>query len=90
MKQILQSFKDGKTEVAHIPVPKPRSGQLLTQTSASLVSARTERMLVDFGKANWLNKARTDGVLATFFGPRRAITVRAAEGPPTAGCGGRF
>ena len=60
--------------------PKPRSRQLLIQTSASLVSAGTERMLVDFGKANWLNKARqqpdkvrmvldkarTDGVLATY------------------------
>ena len=80
MRQILQSFKDGTTEVAQVPVPKPRSRQLLIQTSASLVSAGTERMLVDFGKANWLNKARqqpdkvrmvldkarTDGVLATY------------------------
>lgn len=58
MKQLLQSLKDGKTEVASIPCPKVNSGQLLIGTSRSLVSAGTERMLVDFGKANFIDKAR--------------------------------
>lgn len=58
MKQILQSLKDGTTQLAEVPIPGARGGQLLIQTSSSLVSAGTERMLVDFGKANLLNKVR--------------------------------
>ena len=58
MKQILQSLKTGATEVAEVPCPLVQRGQLLVRTSRSLVSAGTERMLVDFGKANWLDKAR--------------------------------
>ncbi len=58
MKQILQSLKTGATDIADVPVPKATRGQLLIQTSHTLVSAGTERMLVEFGKANWLDKAR--------------------------------
>lgn len=58
MKQILQSLKTGQTEVAHVPRPALRSGHVLVQTSRSLVSAGTERMLVEFGKAGWIGKAR--------------------------------
>lgn len=58
MKQILQSLKTGATEVAEIPIPGVRRGQLLIQTSKTLVSAGTERMLVEFGKAGWIEKAR--------------------------------
>ena len=58
MKQILQSLKTGATEVAEVPVPGVSRGQLLIATSCTLVSAGTERMLVEFGKAGWLDKAR--------------------------------
>ena len=58
VKQILQSLKTGETEVANIPVPSARRGQLLIKTTHSLVSAGTERMLVEFGKAGWIEKAR--------------------------------
>ncbi len=58
MKQILQSLKTGATEVAELPVPAVKRGQLLIQTSQTLVSAGTERMMVEFGKAGWLEKAR--------------------------------
>ena len=58
MKQILQSFKTGATEVAEVPVPQIRPGQVLIETSHTLVSVGTERMLVAFGKAGWINKAR--------------------------------
>ncbi len=58
MKQILQSLKTGKTVIANIPVPSAKRGQLLIKTSHSLVSAGTERMLVEFGKAGWIEKAR--------------------------------
>ncbi|THB73270.1 MAG: dehydrogenase [Gammaproteobacteria bacterium] len=58
MKQILQSLKTGTTEIADVPCPSTNRGQLLIQSSCSLVSAGTERMLVEFGKAGWLEKAR--------------------------------
>ncbi len=58
MKQILQSLKTGETKIAEVPVPGVGRGQLLIATSTTLVSAGTERMLVEFGKAGWINKAR--------------------------------
>ena len=58
MKQILQSLKTGSTEVAEVPRPAVKHGQLLIRSSHTLVSAGTERMLVEFGKANWIDKAR--------------------------------
>lgn len=58
MKQLLQSLKDGTTSVADVPAPRAGAGQVLVRTSASLVSAGTERMLVAFGKGNLLQKAR--------------------------------
>lgn len=58
MKQILQSLKTGVTEVTEVPVPGVSRGQLLIATSHTLVSAGTERMLVKFGKAGWIDKAR--------------------------------
>ena len=58
MKQILQSLKTGATEVAELPVPSIKRGQLLIETTQTLVSAGTERMLVEFGKAGWFEKAR--------------------------------
>lgn len=58
MKQILQSLKTGSTEVADVPCPAPARGQVLIRTSRTLVSAGTERMLVDFGKAGLVGKAR--------------------------------
>ncbi len=58
MKQILQSLKTGATEVAQVPVPRVSRGSLLIQTSQTLVSAGSERMLVEFGKAGWIEKAR--------------------------------
>lgn len=58
MKQIIQSFKTGETILEQIPAPKVKAGQVLIKTSRSLVSLGTERMLVEFGKANLIQKAR--------------------------------
>lgn len=58
MKQILQSFKTGKTILEEIPVPNVGRGRVLIKTSHSLVSLGTERMLVEFGKASIIEKAR--------------------------------
>ena len=58
MKQVLQNLKTGITEVTDVPCPRAGRGQLLIRSSHTLVSAGTERMLVDFGKAGLIDKAR--------------------------------
>ena len=58
MKQIIQDLKDGKTILEEVPVPAEKSGQVLIETTRSLVSLGTERMLVEFGKANYFQKAK--------------------------------
>ncbi|PML85238.1 bi-domain-containing oxidoreductase [Vibrio breoganii] len=58
MKQILQNISNGETSLADVPCPIFRKDHLLISTSKSLVSAGTERMLIDFGKANFIDKAR--------------------------------
>ncbi|TQP98074.1 zinc-binding dehydrogenase [Vibrio cholerae] len=79
MKQILQDLAKGATTVVFAPAPIVSSGHLLINTTCSLISAGTERMLVDFGKASLVDKARqqpekvkmvlekvqTDGLLTT-------------------------
>ena len=58
MKQLLQNLKSGETYLADVPVPEARDGQVLVRVRASVVSAGTERMLVDFAKSGLLGKAR--------------------------------
>lgn len=58
MRQILQHLKTGRMEVAEVPCPPVGRGQVLIQSRASLISAGTERMLVEFSKANLVQKAR--------------------------------
>ena len=79
MKQILQSLRDGTTRLEDVPAPRAGRGAVLVATTTTLVSAGTERMLIEFGKAGWLSKARqqpdkvkmvlekvrTDGLAAT-------------------------
>ncbi|WP_205848027.1 bi-domain-containing oxidoreductase [Anaerohalosphaera lusitana] len=45
-------------EIAEVPCPQVGAGQVLIQTRASLISAGTERMLVEFSQANLIQKAR--------------------------------
>lgn len=79
MKQIIQDLKNGGTILEEVPVPQVKSGCVLIQTTRTLVSLGTERMLVEFGKANLVDKARqqpdkvkqtldklkTDGIMPT-------------------------
>ena len=59
MKQLLQNVKNGKSTVEDVPVPTPREGQALVKTEASLVSAGTERMVVEFAEKSLVGKARS-------------------------------
>ncbi len=58
MRQVLQDMSNGKTWLVEAPAPQVSSGHLVIRTTQSLISAGTERMLVDFGKASLLSKAR--------------------------------
>jgi len=87
MKQILQNLSDGTTSVVDVPCPNNTNGNILISSRSSLVSAGTERMLVDFGKSNLFNKARqqpdkvqmvlekvkTDGLLSTIDAVRSKL-----------------
>ena len=79
MKHILQNLKTGQTTLTDAPCPATRAGHLIIQTKKSLISAGTERMLVEFSKGGLIAKAKaqpekviqvldkikTDGLLPT-------------------------
>lgn len=87
MKQILQDLGSGQTIVADVPMPQTKARHLLIETQASLISAGTERMLVDFGRSSYLEKARqqpekvkmvlekikTDGLMTTIEAVRSKL-----------------
>jgi len=58
MKQILQDLAKGGSTIVEAPSPQATKNQVVINTSTTLISAGTERMLVDFGKANLIDKAR--------------------------------
>jgi predicted dehydrogenase len=94
MKQVLQNLSTGATEVANVPCPRVGDRQLLIRTTRSLISAGTERMLVDFGKAGLIDKARqqpdrvrqvfekarTDGLMPTIAAVRSKLDQPLAMG----------
>ena len=89
MKQILQDLESGDTVLEDVPCPFIANGGLLIRTSRSLVSSGTERMLVDFGKGNLIQKARsqpdkvqqvlekakTDGIMPTIDAVRNKLST---------------
>jgi len=58
VQQIIQQLRGGETLLVHVAAPRVKPGHLLVQTTRSLISAGTERMLVEFGRAGYLAKAR--------------------------------
>lgn len=87
MKQVLQDLRGGETLVVETPAPLCRPGCLRIGSTVSLVSAGTERTLVDFARGSLiakarqqpqrvrevLQKARTDGVAATLEAVRSKL-----------------
>lgn len=79
MRQVSFSFRTGDIELVELPYPAAAANQLIIGTTMSLMSSGTERMLLSFGKAGWiekirqqpdrfrdvLSKIRTDGLLST-------------------------
>lgn len=99
MKQILQNLKSGQTSLVDVPNPAAQRGSLLIRTRRTLLSVGTERILVDFGRANLIEKARqqpdkvrqvlekikTDGVMPTFQAVRNKLDQPLALGYCNAG-----
>jgi predicted dehydrogenase/threonine dehydrogenase-like Zn-dependent dehydrogenase len=96
MKQILQDLRTGSTSILEAPAPSISKGTLIVKSAASLVSLGTERMLVEFGRASYFQKARqqpekvksvlekavTDGLAAT----AKAVQSKLAEPIPLGYC----
>ena len=96
MKQILQDMSSGDTSIIECPSPNVSKGNLLISTKKSLISAGTERMLVNFGKSSLIDKARqqpekvkmvldkvkTDGVITTYA----AVKSKLAQPIPLGYC----
>jgi hypothetical protein len=85
MQQVVLNIGTGGTQVIEAPVPSLQDGYVLIRTRHTLISAGTERMLIDFGRASMLerarqqpdkvrmvlNKIRTDGVIGSGILQRR-------------------
>jgi predicted dehydrogenase/threonine dehydrogenase-like Zn-dependent dehydrogenase len=96
MKQILQDMANGGTILAAAPAPQASRSHVVIHTSTSLISSGTERMLVGFGKASYLDKARqqpdkvkmvlekvaTDGLMTTI----EAVQSKLAQPLPLGYC----
>jgi hypothetical protein len=99
MKQLLQNISDGNAIVVEVPAPGVGRGEILVRVGASLVSAGTERMVVDFAEKNIvqkafarpdlvrqvLNKASREGILSTFQAVRQRLDSDMALGYSNAG-----
>jgi predicted dehydrogenase/threonine dehydrogenase-like Zn-dependent dehydrogenase len=96
---VVQGLDVAGTELVEVPVPRVRPGCLLIRTRASVVSVGTERMLVEFGRAGLLGKARqqpervrqvlakmrTDGVVPTLTAVRAKLRQAIPLGYSNAG-----
>ena len=58
MLQIFNNFRTGEVELKELPTPKVSEKFVLSHTRCSLISAGTERMLIDFAKSSYLAKAK--------------------------------
>ena len=58
MKQVLQSPRRGELSLTEVPAPACGAGGVLVSTRCSVISAGTERMLLELGKKTLLGKAR--------------------------------
>ena len=99
MKQILQNVKTGAVGVAEVPAPIAQPGFVLVRTAASLISAGTERSTVEAGQKGLvgraieqpalvkkvIDKARSEGVVATFDAVRSKLGSLTALGYSAAG-----
>ncbi len=94
MQQVLLNIGTGSTRLIDAPVPSLQEGHVLIRTRRSLISAGTERMLIDFGRASMFERARqqpdkvkmlfqkmrTDGLMAAMESVRSKLDQPLALG----------
>ena len=80
MKQLIQDLASGEVDFIDVPTADPPAGMIQIELRSSVISSGTERSLLEFGQASLLgkalqqpervkqvmDKARAEGVLATF------------------------
>lgn len=75
MKQLLQNMHNGQINIEEVPIPSAKPKFALVKTACSLVSAGTERMLVEFAEKNLMQKAASRPDLV-----RQVLTKTQREG----------
>lgn len=60
MKQLLQNYKTGELKVEEVPVPVLKPRGVLVKNHYSVVSAGTERAMLEFAKENLLSQKLPD------------------------------
>jgi len=58
MKQIIQSYKNGRIDLSELPQPYCKAGGVLVRNMASLISPGTEKLMIEMGQKSLLGKAR--------------------------------
>ncbi|MGQ9818156.1 MAG: bi-domain-containing oxidoreductase [bacterium] len=58
MKQVIQNIRNGKLSVVEVPDPVVKKGYVLIANAVSVVSAGTEKAVIELGKKSLLGKAR--------------------------------
>jgi predicted dehydrogenase/threonine dehydrogenase-like Zn-dependent dehydrogenase len=58
LKHLIQSLKNGNLELIDTPMPSLKKGEILVKNTLSLISPGTEKMMLEFGNANYIDKVR--------------------------------
>lgn len=58
MRQVEQSYRTGKMRLAEVPAPQGTAQRNLIQTRVSLISAGTEKQIIDLAKSSLAGKAK--------------------------------
>jgi predicted dehydrogenase/threonine dehydrogenase-like Zn-dependent dehydrogenase len=99
MKQVIQNYKTGKLTLENVPLPSLSKGSILVKNHFSLVSAGTEKTMIEFGKKSLMAKAKsrpelvkqildkikTDGLLTTYKAAMRRLGEPVPLGYSSAG-----
>ena len=99
MQQVVQNIRNGTTSLANVPMPNIAPGHVLIANQASLISAGTEKMIVDLTKKSLLGKARerpdhvkrvlqkvrNEGLLSTIDAVKKKLSAPMLMGYSSAG-----
>jgi predicted dehydrogenase/threonine dehydrogenase-like Zn-dependent dehydrogenase len=99
MKQIIQSYRDGRIELSEVPFPACPKSMVLVRNTHSVVSIGTERSMIELGRKSlvgkaksrpdlvkrFMEKARNEGLMKTFNSAMRRLNDAMPLGYTSAG-----